>query len=200
MITLPAKFALSINVRMKLLAALYNDFKSLPGVAVSSLSDLINSISVRNNKAYFEANGAAVLMACTNALVNPIDGDYVTRTDVLNASNLLSALYADYLQVLDNAYVPITDNSNSFSASGETQALLQQTIISTIANLADLALNAKQERTVILMKDSNLILLTHKYMGLDANDLNMETFRQINNIKNGRLFNVKKGTKIKYYA
>jgi len=140
------------------------------------------------------------LMACTNALVNPIDGDYVTRTDVLNASNLLSALYADYLQVLDNVYVPITDNSNSFSASGETQALLQQTIISTIANLADLALNAKQERTVILMKDSNLISLTHKYMGLDANDLNMETFRQINNIKNGRLFNVKKGTKIKYYA
>lgn len=200
MITLPAKFALSVNIRMKLLGAIYGDMKALPGVAVSSLSDLVNSLSVRNNKAYFESTGAGVLMACANALVNPLYGDYVTRTDVLNASALLSSLYADYLQVLDNAYISITDTNNSFSASNETQALLQQTIIGTIANLGILALNAKQERSVILMKDSNLIVLTHKYMGLDAADANIETFRQINNIKNNRLFNVRKGSKITYYA
>jgi hypothetical protein len=182
------------------MGAIYNDMKALPGVAISSIADLMNSLSVRNNKAYFESTGAGVLMACANALVNPIDGDYVTRTDVLNASALLSALYADYLLVLDGAYIPVTDTANSFSASNETQTLLQQTIIGTIANLAALALNAKQERTVILSKDSNLIVLTHKYMGLDAADINLETFRQINNIKNNRLFNVLKGSKIKYYA
>jgi hypothetical protein len=69
----------------------------------------------------------------------------------------------------------------------------------TVSNLFDLAFDAQQERVVYLPKDSNLVLLTHKYMGL-ANDENMQRFREINNIKLKELFRIKKGRKIKYYV
>ena len=61
-----------------------------------------------------------------------------------------------------------------------------------------LSFDARQERNFELTEDSNLILLTHKFMGL-ANDENLETFREINGIKNKELFKVKKGRVIKYF-
>ncbi len=200
MILLPAQFAVSLTARMSLLSALYSDVKAIPQTLGDNLATLTSALGLRNNKAYFESVGGAVIASICNAMVNPIAGDLLTRTAIVNASAILAQLYNDYLQALDNAYVPVTDTVNSFSPSTETQALLQICVVTTIANLADLALNAKQERTVTLEHDSNLILLTHKYIGLDADDMNLETFRQINGIKNSRLFGVKKGSLIKYYA
>jgi len=49
-------------------------------------------------------------------------------------------------------------------------------------------------------KDSNLIVLTQRYMGLDPDDNNINTFRTINKIKNNSIFLVKKGTQITYYV
>ena len=81
----------------------------------------------------------------------------------------------------------------------EGQSVLNTLILEAVYSLYDLAFDAKQEREVVLDKDSNLIILTHKYMGLDENDENINTFRKINNIKNKSLFIIRKGRKIKYY-
>ena len=69
----------------------------------------------------------------------------------------------------------------------------------TLYELYSISFDFKQERVVELQNFSNLILLTHKYMGMDKFDENLERFRVINNIKNDSLFVVKKGSKIKYF-
>ena len=76
--------------------------------------------------------------------------------------------------------------------------MLNEIVNKTLYNLFDFAFKAKQERTVEIEKDSNLIVLTHKYLGLDENDENIEIFRKMNNISNRNIFGVKKGTVIKY--
>lgn len=157
-------------------------------------------MSTINDKAYFEANAGAVIASMCIALVNPIEGDFVTRSGIQEAISVLEDMYADYLKVMDDAYVSINDSVNSFVASTDSQSLLQQIVVETIANLNNQAFTAKQERIVSLDADSNLIVLVNKYIGLDVDDKNLETFRQINNIKNNALFNIEKGTQIKYYV
>jgi hypothetical protein len=161
---------------------------------------LVTGKPTPNNKYYYEATGSTTIAAMAQAMITPIDGDYVTRTDVVNASSDLLALYNEYLVMLDSLYVADANPSKSFSQSAQTQDALQELVIYTLAGLNEIAFNAKQERLIILDRDSQLIVLTHKYMGLDPDDANIETFRSINGIKNTGVFLVKKGTQIKYYA
>ena len=51
-----------------------------------------------------------------------------------------------------------------------------------------------------MTSDTNLIVLTHKYFGLDADDKNILAFKETNNIKNNELFKIPKGRVIKYYS
>lgn len=188
-IALPAQFLLSVNIRIKLLTAVFNDAKSIFQLKPS-----------RNNKSYFESVGAAVLSSISYAVITPLAKDFITRSDVATVNQQLIDLYNDYKTLLDQASISITDTSNSFSASASTQRNLQDIIIETISRLNELAFEAKQERITVLEKDSNLIVLTHKYIGLDSADENIETFRRINNIKNKKLFQIRKGTTIRYYV
>jgi hypothetical protein len=185
-IAIPAGFILDVKDRITLLQSVYNSIAGILGT------------STPNNKAYFEAGCAACIAGMCSALVNPQPGDYQTRSDITTLSDILSAQYAAYLASLDAGYVNITSPTAAFSASQETQQQVMELVIETVASLNAQLFNAKQERQVVLMADSNLILLTHKYMGLDQDDVNLEQFRQLNNIKNKKLFNVPKGTKITY--
>ena len=186
-LSLPAQFALSVSIRINLFKAILASIKNLVPFG-------------RNNKAFYESCGGACIGAICLAAMYPITGDYVVRGDVATVVASLNDVYAGYLAVLDAAYVESTDPQNSFAASVETQTQLQGLVIDTIINLNTLAFNAKQERLVTLDRDSNLVLLAHRYMGLDADDTNLETFRQINGIKNRELLVVRKGRQLKYYV
>ena len=70
----------------------------------------------------------------------------------------------------------------------------------TSKNLFLLSFDARQERLYELTEDSNLIVLTHRFLGLDADDANIESFRKINDIKNDELYRVRKGRTIKYFV
>ena len=109
-------------------------------------------------------------------------------------------VHLKYLEILDSAQVDIIDVENTYHADPVSQLELYELITETTGNLFALAFDAKQERTVIVDVDTNLVLLTHKFLGLDANDENMESFRELNNIKNDELFKVKKGRTIKYFV
>ena len=104
------------------------------------------------------------------------------------------------METVDNAQVSRYDTVNEWSPNVSLQQALYDLFTESIASLYQLAFGAKQERIVEVMEDSNLFLLTHRYMGLDVEDKNLELFRNINNIKNDELFKVKKGRKIKYFV
>ncbi|MNX97420.1 hypothetical protein D3C86_1297850 [compost metagenome] len=149
---------------------------------------------------FFESQGATCIASYCNAVVNPIEGDYKLITELDKVSTDLVTMFEDYKNRLDGASVSIYDTTNYWQPDPIVQNNLSELVNYTNSNLYDLGVDSQQERIVYLDKDTNVILLAHRYLGLDTNDENLELFIEINNIKFRELFRLKKGRKIKYYV
>ncbi len=104
------------------------------------------------------------------------------------------------MQTIDNASVSIYDVENAWQPNAIVQSQLYDMVVFTVANLFNLGFDSQQERVVYTEKETNLILLVHRYLGMDVNDENLERFRQINQIKMNENFKIRKGRKIVYYV
>ena len=186
LLNLPSRIETSIDIRL-------GAYK----LAFSKAKEVLNTVA---DKLRFESNAGAILANYADASVNPSESDYVVVTQIQQVAQNLSNLYADYLHILDQNTVGIYDTDNAWQPNVTAQNNLYELITYTIANLFNLGFESQQERIVYTTKETNLILLTHQYLGLDANDENIENFRQINNIKNEELFRIKKERKIIYYV
>lgn len=165
--------------------------------AYNGIKRVLNSVS---DKLFFESIGASVLSCYCNASVNYQFGvDYTVATEVEQVASNLISVYEDYLQTLDNASTSNYEIETNYQPNATVQTQLNDLVLYTLANLYNLAFEAQQERIVYTTKETNIVLLTHRYLGL-ASDENIETFRQINNIKLKELFRIKKERKIKYYV
>lgn len=166
----------------------------------NSYQILKNSITNIFEKTYFEAQASTIISTMCSCAINPQKNDYLTRNDVERVNTIIVRTYEDYLQTLDDNQVDIYDTKNSWTPDVNIQSLLIGLIHSTSIGLFQISFNAKQERIFELTEDSNLIILTHRFLGLDINDDNIETLRVINNIKNDELYQLKKGRLIKYFV
>jgi hypothetical protein len=165
--------------------------------AYNGIKRVLNSVS---DKLFFESIGASVLSCYCNASVNYQFGvDYTVATEVEQVASNLIQVYEDYLQTLDNASTSNYEIETNYQPNATVQTQLNDLVLFTLANLYNLAFESQQERIVYTTKETNIVLLTHRYLGL-ASDENIETFRQINNIKLKELFRIKKERKIKYYV
>lgn len=159
---------------------------------------LKESVETVADKKYYEAMAGTVLSLISVVLLSPITGDYVLTSDVEYYYNRLTSLYADYLQTLDSFVISVYDVSNAYIPDATAQQELSTLMNYSIANLYEFTFGTKRQRIIVLTKDSNVILLTHKYLGLDDLDENIDIFIQTNNIKFNELFALKKGREIKY--
>lgn len=184
-INAPADFKTSVFARV-------DSYKKAYGVLKNSVGNLFSKYN-------FESQGASTLAGICFSAVNPLDKDYITRNHIEDVNSALVDLYKDYLDTLDKNQVSIYDIDNSWSPNVQIQSSLADLVFFTSSSLFLLSFDARQERVFELTKDSNLIVLTHRFMGL-ASDENLETFREINSIKNKELFKVKKGKTIKYFV
>lgn len=163
----------------------------------SSLSTILNTVA---DKLFYESMGASSISCYCNASVNYQFGvDYVTASEVESVASDLIQIYDFYLQLLDSASTSNYLVEVGYQPNPIVQTQLNDLVMYTLANLYNLAFEAQQERIVYVEKDTNIVLLTHRYLGL-ASDENIEIFRQINDIKLKELFKIKKGRKIKYYV
>ncbi len=149
------------------------------------------------DKKYFESISASLIASFSVVLVTPQTGDYVLVSDVFNASQRLANLYSKYLTKLDSLKVSLYDLNNSFNPDASVQSELSSLVLFTISNLYKLSFEAKREKIIIVEKDTNPILLVHRYIGLDANDNNLSNFITTNNIRLREMFLVKKGREIR---
>ena len=152
------------------------------------------------SKYYYESQGASIIAGINLTAINPNSTDYISTNDISNVNTLMLDLYSDYLETLDTLQVDIYDVNNSWTPNVDIQTQLSLMVSFTSQQLFTLSFNARQEREYQLLEDSNLIILTHRFVGLDANDQNLEEFRQLNNIRNNELYKIKKDRIIKYYA
>lgn len=185
----PSTFGKPVKDRV---GALKNAFNKL--VETLGLDDSVST------KLYFESQGGTTLAAVCQASATPIESDYITKNEIEEISSDIVSMYEQYLLLLDTAQVTIFDIENTFHADQLTQIELYELVVETTGNLFFLAFQAKQERTIEVDKDTNLILLTHKFLGAKEFDSNLEDFRELNNIRNDELFKIKKGRQIKYFV
>lgn len=165
--------------------------------AYNGIKRVLNSVS---DKLFFESIGASTLASYCNASVNYQFGvDYTVATEVEQVASNLISIYEDYLQTLDNASTSNYEIETNYQPNATVQTQLNELVLYTLANIYNLVFEAQQERIVYTTKETNIVLLTHRYLG-SASDENIETFRQINNIKLKELFRIKKERKIKYYV
>ena len=184
---LPATFDAAVASKISSFISAYETLKS----AIESVPD----------KLFFESQAAALIASLCNCAVNPAEDDYVIRTEIESVVEQIFMVYNDYVSVLDDNQVQIYDVENTYIPNVETQTQLLNLVAFTTSNLYNFAFEAKQLRIVYAEKNTNPILLTHRYLGgLDAADAKLDAFIKINNIKLKELFFIKKGREIKYFV
>lgn len=181
---LPSTYAQVLEARIASYEAIYTRLES----TISSVAD----------KKYFEAISASLIASYSVVLVTPQNGDYILVSDVFKASQQLASLYSKYLAKLDTLKVSIYDVNNSFNPDASVQSELSSLVMYTISNLYKLSFEAKREKIILVDKDTNPILLVHRYIGLDATDENLVNFITTNDIKLRELFLIKKGREVRF--
>lgn len=184
--TEPAEFVGSVRQKIDSYVEAYNVLKS----SIKNLFD----------KYFFESQASSILGGMCLTAVNPSETDYIVRDDIVVINEIISSVYEDYQQILDINQISVYNIENSYSANQLIQSNLSTLVLATLNNLFLLSFDARQERLFELTEDSNLIILTHRFLGLDADDANIESFRKINKIKNEELYRIPKGRVIKYFV
>lgn len=181
---LPITYSQALQARLASYESIYTRLKS----TITTLAD----------KKYFESVSASLIASMSLVAVTPQEGDYILVSDVFAVSQRLANIYDDYLATLDELVVSIYDVNNSFNPDASVQTELSSLIKYTISNLYFLSFEFKREKIIFVDKDTNPILLVHRYIGLDSTDDKLTNFIVTNNIKLKELFLIKKGREVRF--
>lgn len=151
------------------------------------------------SKQIFQNKAAANISAMCYASATPLAGNYTNSVDVLTIIDKIKTVYSEYIESLDLVQNDNGGNPDYFIPNADVLFKLTELVNITIANLFDIALNAKQQRIITLAEDTNIILLTHKLYGLDEQDNNMNELMINNSMSLNDILVIKKETKIYYY-
>lgn len=189
-INAPAVFADNVQNRFGLLQDQFE-----------ALRNQLTNIFSPNEKRIYQAQGSAMVSSMALAAATPqTASEYGNMQAALDVAETLLNNYNQFLEDLDGLQ---TDNGGlpeSYIPDPEPLIGLNDLISFTVSNLFDIALEAKQERAIILEEDSNAILLTHRFYGLDAADELLNYFIATNQIGLNELLQIRKGRKIFYYV
>jgi hypothetical protein len=164
------------------------------------LSSTVSNITSRSGKKTYENNAGTIISSMALAASTPQNGDYGNRRDVNSITEQLIACHDQYLLDLDSMQSLDGARTDSFIPDADGQMALTALVNFTISNLYKIALNAKQERSVILTEDSNVILLAHRFYGLSSDDSTIDDLIRNNSIGLNELLQVRKGRTIVYYV
>jgi len=165
----------------------------------SIFNSLLKDDFSRNDKVFFESQASSLIASFSSEIIT--NTSFTTRREVENASNELISFLDDFVEVIDNEQVAVFDREEAWAPNAELLRSVFDIVFFVTENLFSVAFESKQERIVEVEKDTNLIVLAHKFMGgLDVDDEKINTFRNINNIKNDELLLIKKGRRIIYYV
>ena len=172
-----------------------SDIKSIATSVTNAIDDLKETLlglgieSSEDNKKIYESTTTTLLSEiCLNA-VNPLENDFITRTDVIEIIDKIVLSYESVLKNFDDV---------DYLQNAQMALKLDNIIKLTIGNLYDIAFKAKQERGIILENDNNIINLTHRFYGIS--DENIEKFVAQNNISLEEHLLIKKGRKLIWYV
>ncbi len=188
-ITAPVKFQASVTQRISVLS------ESL----VSLETTMKNSVINLSDKILYETLGNTLISAMCETLATPFVGDYGNRNEVIKHIDNLILNYNLYITNLDGLQTDNGGTPTSYIADAQSVQQLSQLLNYTLSNLFNIALNAKQERKIILEYDSNWIILAHRFYGLKADDSTIDELIKNNNAGLNEMLQVRKNRTITYY-
>jgi hypothetical protein len=185
----PSKFNDSVLNRLNLLKNQFN-----------KLSINLDSIISPKNKKTYEYSALGLMNTIIKTVVNPLDGNYTNSVSVFNVINQVLNIHNSIISNLDYLQTNNNGSSNSYAPNYSSVNAVFSLVNYAVSNLYNIALNAKQERKLILENDSNVITLAHRFYGLDPDDSTIENFISINSIGLNEYFEVKKGRNLMYFV
>lgn len=187
MIQAPFQFIDSVKNRVNMLVEQFN-----------TLANTVeNLVSVFDRKRYEQFNGAVVVTMCQASVT---EVDYRNRTEVLAVIDLIVDSFDQYIEDLDTLQ---SDNGGEIDSYIPDQASLSEIarlVNFTVSNLFEIAISSRQERTVYMESDTNVILIAHRFYGLLPDDSTIQRIIDDNGIGLNELLLVKKGRPITYTA
>lgn len=188
MLNMPAIFEDSVSNRLAILLDQFN-----------LLRDTLIGITERHLKLIYEVNQGSIISSMLLAAATPQDGDYENRAVVDATIEDILGAYNTYIEDLDSLQTDNGGEPESYIPDAGSMTQLNQLMNFTISNLFNIALDSKQERSIILEDDSNPVLLAHRFYGLRPDDSTIDAIIQQNQIGINEILQVKKGRTIKYY-
>lgn len=155
--------------------------------SVSDLASRLLGDNLTNDSGkMFEAFAfSSVVASCQNA----VTASYPDRKSVVSIIDLIIGI---------NDLVNISFEDNLYVPNDNTALIVDNTVQLTVSELQNIAFEAKQERSIILEKDSNMVLLAHRLYG--PGDDNLDLFIENNGILLNEFLGIKKGRTILYYV
>lgn len=187
-LTAPGSFAVDVKTRMQLLSDSFDE-----------MAGSVATIVTRGEKMAFENNAGALISTMCLAASTPQAGNYSASTGVYAVLDLLLAAYNNYIVYLDQLQSVNGGQQDSYVPDNAAQTAIGELVRYTISNLFNIALNAKQERSIYLEEDSNVILLAHRFYGLTSDDSTIDDIISNNQIGLSEILGIQKGRKIIYY-
>lgn len=183
----PALFATGIKARIETMKTQFAKLiQSIVGITDASLKKL------------FENNSGILISSMCLALVT--DAEYSSRRDVVSFIEGLVDDYNDYLTQLDGIQSDNANSTESYIPDFRSQLLLNDLVNFTVSNLFEIAIDSRQERSVFLEEDSNIINVAHRFYGLDLQDSTIDELISTNEIGLNEYLGLKKGRKIVYFV
>lgn len=165
------------------------------------IQDSLDSLTLdKNKKSIFEFQGAALITTLIETISTPQENDYESAVDVFYVIEQSLTAYNGYINTLQGLQSGNGYESGSYAPSAELLESISYAFNYAIANLFEIALTAQQQRIITLENDSNLVVQTHRFYGLDQEDENITRFIKTNNIGLNETLELKKGRKLVYYV
>lgn len=149
-------------------------------------------------KKVFESNAITSVSAMTQAAI--IETDYDNRVQVVTVIDQIITDYNLLIETLDELQTENGGEEDSYIPDAQSIIQLSNLVNFTVANLFIISLTAKQERTLILEDDTNVVMLAHRLYGLQVDDSTIQRIINDNSIGLNEYLGIRKGRKIIYYV
>ncbi len=187
LINFPARLEQSTSSRINILAEMFNSIQS----------EFSGDLSLAQKNEYENTQGAIVGALL---LAGSLNNDQNIASDVLLLQEEINDIYNLYIERLDNLQTDRADELDSFIPNFQSYSALASLHALAVSSLFQIAFEAKRENTISIESDTNIILLAHRYYGLDVEDEAIERIKNENDIGLKEIYNIPKGRKIKYYV
>lgn len=186
LLTFPAYFNQTVQNRIEIFKAQIDTLLNIEDFSLFTDMD----------KKIFQNSLTTLMNGICLSAITPIGNEYQNANDVVFVIGTISFYWDSIVTVLDGFQ---SSNVIGWNVDYNIVYPTQSFVSFVVSSLMGVAMSARQERSFIVEKDSNIIVLTHRIYGIDDAQNNIDNLINQNSIGVNEMIQVKKGREIKYY-